>query len=354
MSLVNLRAENIRCLKKVVLEPAETNLIFGENASGKTSLLEAIFILGRGRSFRNASREAVITDGQREMLVTGVHRGEDRDVRLGISQYIDRPPRIRVDGKEERSAAALAEILPVQIIDPDVHQLVEEGPGVRRKFLDWGVFHVEPEFLGTWRRYHRLVRQRNAALKTRSTREIDAWDRELGPTGERLTAYRQQYTESLGKHVTEIGRTLLGHESHIIYRQGWSDERTLMEALQETRDRDLKLGVTHAGPHRADLSIQVASRRARGRVSRGQQKLLAATLVLAQLAHLRFARAIQSVLLLDDLAAELDTRAVGRLKEVVGSLEAQLFLTALRRPDLADWNCAAVFHVEQGKVLSVV
>jgi DNA replication and repair protein RecF len=183
---------------------------------------------------------------------------------------------------------------------------------------------------------------------------VGAWDRELESTGECLTAYRRQYADSLAEYVSEIGKTVLGHESHITYRQGWSEDRTLAEALEEGRDRDLKFGVTHAGPHRGDVSIQVASRKARGRISRGQQKLLGATLVLAQLAHLRSARKMRSILLLDDLAAELDAKAVERLREVISSLEAQLFLTALRRSDLAAWNCGAVFHVEQGKVLSVV
>jgi len=354
MSLVALAAENIRCLKKVALEPAETNLIYGENASGKTSLLEAIFILGRGRSFRSTSREAIITDGETGMVITGLKRHGARDVRLGISQEVGRPPRIRIDGKDETSVAALAELLPVQIIDPDVHRLIEEGPGVRRKFLDWGVFHVEPGFLGAWRRYHRLVRQRNAALKSRRTRELEAWDRELGSTGDNLTTYRREYTEGLAKHVSEIGKVLLGCEAHIIYRQGWGEGRSLISALEEGRERDLKFGVTHVGPHRADISIQVASRKARGRVSRGQQKLLAATLVLAQLAHLRYARGLRSILLLDDLPAELDVSGVERLREVIGTLEAQLFLTALRRSDLAAWECGAVFHVEQGRVLSML
>ncbi len=354
MSLTSIRAENIRCLQKVTLEPAETNLIVGENASGKTSLLEAIFILGRGRSFRTASREAVIRDGEKAMMVAGVIRHEEREIRLGISQGLDQPVKIRVDGKDETSPAALARALPVQIIDPDVHQLVEEGPGVRRKFLDWGVFHVEPEFLDTWRRYHRLVRQRNAALRSRSLREIEAWDRELAVAGESLSRYRRKYVEALAGHVTELGTVLLGSEPRIIYRKGWTEDRELTEALAESRDRDVKFGVTHAGPHRADIAIQLASRKARGRVSRGQQKLLAATLVLAQLAHLRSVMDLRSILLLDDLAAELDPMRLGRLREVVCSLDAQLFLTALQRSDLAGWNCAATFHVEQGEVLSVL
>ncbi len=354
MSLTSLRAVNVRCLKEVALEPAESNLIFGENASGKTSLLEALFILGRGRSFRTASREAVIRDGEQEMLIAGVMHCEGRDIRLGLRQQVDQPAKIRVDGRDETSPAALARCLPVQIIDPDVHQLVEEGPGVRRRFLDWGVFHVEPKFLDAWRRYHRIVRQRNATLKSNNVRQLDVWDRELAAAGEALSGYRGTYLEALSGYVGELGKALLGTEPAITYKQGWPEDRSLQEALVESRARDLRLGITHPGPHRADMTIHLAAKKARSRVSRGQQKLLGATLVLAQLAHLKAVKNLPAILLLDDLPAELDSLRLGRLRDVVSSLDAQLFLTALSRKDLAAWNCGAVFHVEQGKVLSVL
>jgi DNA replication and repair protein RecF len=213
---------------------------------------------------------------------------------------------------------------------------------------------VEPAFLDAWRRYHRLVRQRNAALKVRSVAQLGAWDRELAVAGECLSEYRQKYTEALGLEVSRIGNALLGSTPNIVYRQGWSENSSLLEALGESRQRDLKFGVTHAGPHRADASIQLACRKARGRVSRGQQKLLAATLVLAQLAHLRSARNLRSILLLDDLAAELDPTRLEKVREVVCSLDVQVFLTALQRSDLAAWKCSAMFHVEQGRARSVL
>jgi len=354
MTLTSIKAENVRCLAEIDLDPADSNLIYGENASGKTSLLEAIFILGRARSFRTANRETVIRDGETEMLVAGTIRSGAREIPLGVGLSTAKPPRIRVDGKDETSAAALAQWLPVQIIDPEIHQLVDQGPAVRRRFLDWGVFHVEPRFLDAWRRYHRSLRQRNAALKAAAVGQLDAWDQELSVAGQQVSTYRREYVHRLQAYVKSIGSSLLDAEPDISYRQGWSESRSFIEALTDSRDRDVRYRQTHVGSHRSDLVISIDQRQARGRVSRGQQKLLAATLVLAQLACLREEIGSEAILLLDDLAAELDPPRLERLRGVIEPLQLQLFVTALKAGDLKRWSFGRVFHVEQGKVRTVV
>lgn len=354
MGLRRLTAENVRCLSEVRLEPAESNLIYGENASGKTSLLEAIFILGRGRSFRTATRKSIVRDGEAGLTVSGLIFAGDREVPVGIGIQRDQSPRVRVDGKEENSVASLAHWVPVQVIDPQIHELVDEGPGVRRRFLDWGVFHVEPRFLDAWRRYHRVIRQRNAALKMSRVRELESWDRELSSAGEELSSYRRQYVELLERHLAELGARLLDDEPKIIYQQGWPEGKSLAQALLESRDRDLKFGITHVGSHRSDLEILVDSRRAKGRVSRGQQKLLAATLVLSQVSRLIKDDGVKVILLLDDLAAELDRERLRRMQDVISGLKAQLFMTALERGAVAGWEFDKMFHVKQGKVRSVL
>jgi DNA replication and repair protein RecF len=259
-----------------------------------------------------------------------------------------------VDGKEESSVASLAHWVPVQVIDPQIHQLVDEGPGVRRRFLDWGVFHVEPRFLESWRRYHRVVRQRNAVLKMSKVRELESWDRELSRAGEELSEYRRQYVNLLERHLVQLGVQLLDEEPKIVYQQGWPEGKSLGQALLESRERDLKFGITHVGSHRSDLEILVDSRRAKGRVSRGQQKLLAATLVLSQVSRLINDDGVEVILLLDDLPAELDRERLRRMQDVISGLKVQLFMTALEGGAVADWDFDKMFHVEQGKVRSVL
>jgi len=354
MTVLQIRASNVRCLRQVTLEPATRNLIFGENASGKTSLLEAIFVVGRGRSFRGAQRKGLIRDGESEAVVSASVRKGERCVPLGIGINRDGRTTVRIAGQEQSSLATLAEWLPVQVLDPDLHRLVDEGPGERRRFVDWGVFHVEQRFLDTWRRYHRSLRQRNALLKQKRVQELDAWDERLAVEGEALDGYRRAYLESVVGDINKFAETLLETPLALEYRSGWAGNGSLAEALLSTRERDIRVGATQAGPHRADMHIGISDRQARGRVSRGQQKLLAASLVLGQLHHLERSKGLRSVLLVDDAAAELDRGRLTRLMTAVSSLEAQLFVTALDPGDLDLANDFAVFHVEQGKVSTMV
>ena len=353
MSVKEFRADNVRCLEQVRLEPARNNFIFGENASGKTSLLEALFILGRGRSFRRAARDTIIRDQSDSMTVAATLQQRGMEKRIGIGLSRTDPPRIRVDGRDENSAASLAEWMPVQVIDPDVHDLIAEGPSVRRRFLDWGLFHVEPLFLDTWRRYQRVMKQRNAALRLPGG-DLQPWDEQLVAEGEKLNCMRASYSEALAGVLKEIGASLLHGMPTMTYRRGWPEGKTLATALTEARERDRRYGVSHVGPHRAELTISVEERSAKGRVSRGQQKMLAAALLIAQAVHLKNTASVDTILLLDDLPAELDVTSLDRLLAVIRPLAAQVFMTSLERRDFNLDGPTQVFHVEQGKVRSVL
>lgn len=351
MALVSLQVEQFRCLEQVglALDP-HYNLFVGPNASGKTSLLEALFFLGRGRSFRTRRLERLIRAGQTEFMLVGrVDRGAG-EVVLGV-RGTRRATEIRVGGAPASSAAALAEHFPPQIIDPEVHKLLEEGPGRRRRFLDWGVFHVEHRFMSVWQRYHRALRQRNAALRRPdATQMASAWSAEVVSAGEQLATMRADYVKALAEPLASIGRVLLDLEVSLGYQRGWSVDLTLAEALQQSWDRDLRYGLTHAGPHRADVVARVEGAEARERVSRGQQKLVAAALTLAQLQLQEGSHPGRSALLLDDPAAELDAGNLERLLGAVRTLPVQLFVTSLR-PDLQGLGAPGrMFHVERGAV----
>ena len=354
MLLRRLSVRNLRCLAEVDLEPSDNNLIYGENASGKTSLLEAIFVLGRGKSFRISGRNGLIRDGEERAVLSGQVAQGERVAPVGIALNRGAGATIRVDGRDETSAAALAAWLPVQVIDPGVHRLVDEAPGIRRRYLDWGLFHVKQTFLELWRRYHRILRQRNAALKSGAPGGLASWDAQLMEAGEALTGARREYVQGLAPDVEAACEALLGREVKLTYRQGWSGERDLADALAESRERDLRHGSTHPGPHRADIAIHFDSHPAKGRVSRGQQKLLAAALILGQLRHVHRLSGVRSVLLLDDMAAELDSERLARFLSVVNDLDVQLFVSALTREAVSLPRPQRVFHVEQGSVSQMV
>jgi DNA replication and repair protein RecF len=331
------------------LDPRFT-LISGSNASGKTSLLEAIYVLGRGRSFRTRRLEHLIRHDAERFVVFGEIETTDRRIPVGVEGSAS-GIRAQIAGTKAASLAELAVVLPVQIIDPEIHRLIEEGPGRRRRFLDWGVFHVEHAFVGHWQRYHQALRQRNAALKSGQPRAaVSAWDGDLLRYGELLTDARSRYVSLLAQHAKVTGRNLLGMELELSYRAGWARDLSFAESLQQSRSHDQASGATQVGPHRAELSIRLNGFGVKDRISRGQQKLLAAALLMAQLKLFPESGPVQPSLLLDDPAAELDDdRLTGLIREV-SAHSVQLIVTTLHSEFSAFGTPGRRFTVDGGRV----
>ena len=349
MTVKRFTAQGFRCLVDVEFEPGpEYTLIHGANASGKTSLLEALAYLGRGKSFRGAPPSNLIQHGAPEFVLFGQVEAGGRLANVGVRNS-RAGLEVRVDGDSSGGAAALAMALPLQVIDPDVHDLVSGGPDERRRFLDWLAFHVEPDYLGLWRQFRRALKQRNAALKAGGAREsLQAWDREFCDLGDRVDAAREKVLAGAVRTLKEHGAALLGAEIDFRYAPGWSRDESLQEALESHFERDRALGTTQVGPHRADLRLIYDERQARRLVSRGQQKLLASAMVLAATETAQAALGRRLLLLLDDPAAELDRSSLGRLMERVAGLGSQVIATSLEQDDLMFPAPPRVFHVEHG------
>jgi len=348
VSLSRLNVRSFRCLTHVELTlDSEQNFIFGPNGAGKTSLLEAVHVLGRGRSFRLRQNKRLIQRGAAAFSVYGEVKTKSHSSRLGIR--VDNDGRqLRLDGESGAAMASFARILPVYVIEPRVHLLIEGGPGERRRFLDWGVFHVEHGYIGAWRRYRRVLGQRNAAL--RSGQDASTWDEGLSLAGMHITGARIRYATQLRKALEGLGEGLLGQRLDLVYRTGWRADATLEGALRKSRPRDEHTGVTQVGPHRAELEIRLGERGVREEISRGQQKLAAAALVLAQVRVLAQSRGRGGILLVDDPAAELDARALRGFLLVLDTLPAQRIITGLSPASLPQSQGCRTFHVEQGEV----
>ena len=360
MILSELSVRDLRCIEQAELPlHAGRNLIWGGNGSGKTSLLEAIFLLGRGRSFRTRSSERLIRHGRDRLVVFG--RAEGRSEAEGgwlraLGVEVDRREgtRARIDGQASGSLADLARMLPVQVIDPEIHKLIEEGGRRRRRWLDWGVFHVEPRFGDWWVRYGRVLRQRNAALAGGSgVGAVRPWDVELAAWGEKISDARAAVIGGMQPHWRAVIAALECPAGDLHYSRGWAAQQTLTEALEVSRGRDEARGLTHVGPHRADVVIRVGGKPARDVLSRGQQKLMAVALTLAQLRLLKEMSGTAPTLLLDDPAAELDAAHLGLFVREIEQLDCQLVITSLQPETPAFGAPDRVFHVEQGRVRPV-
>lgn len=358
MYLSRLEVEGLRVLSSVSIQPTpRLNLICGPNGAGKTTLIEAIHLLGRGRSFRTREVVRLVGRGQGMFRVSGEVVGEGgRRVRLGVAKGREGTV-IKVAGEQVKASSALAQELGLALITPESHRLVTGGPGERRRLLDWGMFHVEPGYLDAIKRYGRALRQRNAWLRGGGGRlEVAAWDGELEGWGQRIARWRDGYVKGLQPFLAGTVGRLGGVEVIVTHRRGWREGVGLGDALRSALDRDRRFGATSVGPHRADLEFRVEGVRAEEVLSRGEAKLLVAAVVLGQVLHLREEIGRQAVLLLDDLASELDEENRLRLMAVLRETESQVFVTAVNEDTLgpaAREHCS-MFHVEQGRVIQVV
>jgi DNA replication and repair protein RecF len=354
MRLNRCTVQDLRIIARAEIDPGPgLNLVVGANASGKTSLLESIYLLGRGRALRAHHGDRLVREGSERLQVSGeIGLDNGRRIPIGVERGVD-GLQMRLDGQAVRSSLELSTALPLQYVHPDIHQLVQSGPGLRRQFLDRGVFHVEQGFLDTWRRYQRTLRQRNAALKAGAA--ANAWDGELVLQGERLDAMRTNYLEGLAPFLRQNGQALLERDDvGLSYRRGWSADRGLAEVLHEADGVDRRQGFTGRGAHRCDFTLSLGGTSIRDRVSRGQQKLLLCALQLAQAQLQRARTGSAGLLLIDDLPAELDTHHRARLLDLANALNTQVFITATDLDLLAHAEKSIpsprVFHVEQGAV----
>lgn len=351
MPIQSFSARDFRCLAEVEFEADPLrNLIVGPNGSGKTSILEAVGYLGRGKSFRGAPTTSLIRHGKDAFVLFGHVLDGERRSSVGVRNSAA-GLEVRVDGETGGGSAVLAEALPLQIIDPDVHNLVAGAPDGRRRYIDWLAFHVEHGFLDSWRRFRRALKQRNAALRAAAGRPvIENWSAELCEYARALDEGRRAALAVATEALEEMATALLGGTTRFEYRSGWPEDRPLADVLASSVDRDLQQGSTQYGPHRADLRLIYDERQARKLVSRGQQKLLACAMVLAAAETAQAVLEKPLLLLLDDPAAELDGDSVARLMDRVAALGCQVIATSLEAETAIFDGSAAVFHVEHGRL----
>lgn len=348
--LTSVTIENFRCIEHANLElDPHSTAVIGANASGKTSLLEAVYFLGHGRSFRTHQAEKLRRSGASFFRVVGKLETSHGLMTAGL-EHSDGRTQGQLGGQGISGIADIAEVLPLQVIDPGVHRLVEEGSARRRRLMDWGVFHVKREFLGYWRRYQRALSQRNAALRTTEAAElITPWEQDFCSAGAQVDRLREDYVRELAPYFEALAERLVGPGTTLVYRRGWPVDLGLREALDASISRDLRLRTTHVGPHRADIGFVVEGVAARDRVSRGQQKMLAAAFILAQLRCHCALGAPPTTLMLDDPAAELDVDNLGKLLLAIAEIPSQLIVTSVHEQGLKGIEIGRRFHVEQGK-----
>ena len=357
MIIQQLHVESFRNIHSAQLSLGNgLNLIYGQNGSGKTSLLEAIHFLGLGRSFRSHLSQRVIQEGEDKLqLFSRLLAGEDDEHKLGLRRFRNGDTEVRMDGERIKKLSLLAEALPIQLITPESFALLFEGPKARRQFIDWGAFHADSSFYLNWMSVRRALKQRNQLLRDKASyQQIAFWDKEFVRYSHAVTEIRKYYVDSLNEQLKGIiGGFLPQVAVRVSFTQGWDSKSDLAELLRTQYERDVSLGFTVSGPHKADLRLRVGTLPAQDALSRGQLKLLVCALRIAQGKLLKQQLNKNSIYLVDDLPSELDKQHRKLLLQELVDTHAQVFVTAIDPAAISDslnFPPDRTFRVERGEV----
>ena len=355
LCLRELGANSIRNLGEFRIEPVSgLNFFYGPNASGKTSVLETVYLLSRLKSFRSRRINDVITRGRDRLQI----HARGRDGGIPFTTGIEKGhglTRLRFNGQTVKTASEQAKRLPVFLLLPD-HQLLYTGPPrERRRWLDWSLFHVEQHYMEAWAAYHRALRHRNVLLKSSlhsNAEALQGWERIMGDEAAKIDKAREKYLAELNLLMKQDRlAAVIGGQARLGYLKGDYETDQFVDHLASTRKSDQRRGYTGSGPHQADVSFFLDGYSAGRHLSRGQIKLFGGALISAQLQRLK-AEQICALLLVDDLDAELDLESSRKMLDLLTQNRAQTFVSSLKLQDWAPLQAGlnTAFHVKQGVI----
>ena len=348
--LTQITIQNLRIIEHAQLffKPG-INLIIGNNGAGKTTLLEAVYLLSRGRSFRHRESGPLIKEGEEHFLIVSHFLESDQNKHVLGMQRSRSELLVKFDGKPSVKRSDILINFPIVLIGAEPQQLLSAGPDIRRSFIDYGMFHVEHQYLSVIQQYNRALDQRNASLR-KGIGDLSIWDKTLDVAAQKIDYWRSLYCKAL---ITLIQGYLdqwqLNLTLDIRYQRGWSHKKSFIESLTDALLTDRKQKFTSVGIQRADLVIKSVKTKSGKRLSRGQLKMLAAAFHFAQTDLSIKHGAIPPILLFDDLPAELDEGNRLKLLKSIDAIYPQSLLTVLSENDvpLSD-TLSTVFHVEHG------
>ena len=370
MSILKLNTLNFRNMSSNAIEfHPSLNFFVGDNGSGKSSLLEAIFFIGHGKSFRTSKVDHLVSYDTDNFVVS---IKDINNLQLGLSKNISTGTTvIKINGEQQSRLSELAKNIAVQIVTPESFKLFFGGPKERRRFIELGMFHVKHEFSMLWREFSRVLKQRNACIRSNlDENTFNYWTDVFCSISEEVANHRNQYVKNL---VVELDFWLkillpnLADKVKIQYLQGWPQKKNLIDSLKDSKQRELAFGYSIYGAHKFDVKFLIGKYPLESQLSRGQQKLFLLALTFAQAKLIEQVNRVKPILLIDDIGAELDIKSRTSLSNAMRELNCQTILTAIDvsvlKPFIDDDKLINIdkknktkyhmFHVKHGDILPV-
>ncbi len=332
MYIKEVYLKNFRNYKEQKIELNENaNVFYGNNAQGKTNILEALYFAALGRSFRTYKESELIEFNHDFSNIVINYVKNDRDNKIEISLNKKNSKVIKVNGVKINKNSELVGNINLVIFSRDDITILKQGPALRRKFIDVLISQLKPNYMFELLEYNKILDNRNAMLKSKKIDTIDIWNEQLATKMEIIHKYREEYIEKLQNKLETIhpGLTDNKEEIKIIYKTNFENKEQFLELLKRSEQNDLFKGYTHEGAHREDFEILINDRSLNLYGSQGQHRTAVLALKIAELNIIKEEIGENPVLLLDDVTSELDEHRVLSIFDVVKDYQVLITCTDL-------------------------
>lgn len=355
MQLTQLKINGFRCYESLeLIFDHRINIFSGTNGAGKTSVLEAIYFLSTGKSFRSKRSKNLINHDANDLTVFAQYLDiDEKQHKIGITLDKTLKKSILRNSQKIQNQSAIAHLLPVVSIDPDSYLFLDKPPQYRRSFLDWLVFHVKPEYLQTWSKVSRCQKQLNQLYKDKNKEQLNQWEALYIENAAALSKMRQSVFSKLHTVFNKKLAVIVPELTEIkpVFYQGWSKENTLVEQLEKDRDKNFLYGNLNNGVHKMDIKNSIKNKPAHENLSRGQKKLISIIYYLSYIELITEQLNIKPILCLDDMDAELDSEKTHILCDFIQNSQHQVFISTVDPEKLTHiFDQVCLFHVEHNQV----
>lgn len=356
MIIQSLKLKNFRNYDLLNIEfDKETNIFYGDNAQGKTNILESVYLSGTTKSHRNTKDRDLIKFGEEEAHIELIVEKKEIPFQIDIHLKKTSPKGIAINKIPIKRASELFGIINIVFFSPEDLNIIKEGPSERRRFMDLELAQLDKIYLDNLSNYNRIVNQRNHLLKEISYKEnlketLDIWDDQLIFYGEKIIERRKKFIVQINELISIIHRKLTGNRENLLltYESGIK-HLTLAQALKKNRERDLRLKSTSCGPHRDDICFLSDGLDIRKFGSQGQQRTAALSLKLSEIDLVKKIIKDTPILLLDDVLSELDKHRQNYLLDSINEIQTLITCTGLDEFVNHRFSINKVFYVKQGK-----